>query len=143
VKDTTRHSKFYRVHEPVAISVGDSQRPRSYQYITLTESEWTAYTIDSNAPQVYEVTLRARATRAPAEAELMVGKRTKAIKVSESNWTEIKLGPIEFDRGPNQLKWIAKQGTVDLDWLEVNEVSKPQSATRSGYGSLAEIGSSD
>jgi hypothetical protein len=119
VKNAARHSKFYRRDEPVTINVGESQRPRSYQYITLEETEWTAYSIDSNAGQNCEITVRARAA-APAAAELTVGEKSIPVKVSESAWTEIKLGVAQFNQGSNRLKWTAKQGTVDFDWIDVH-----------------------
>ena len=131
VKNSSQRSKYYRVNEPVPVSIGDSQRPRSSQYITLKESEWTAYTIDSAATQKCEITLRARAAGGPAEAELMIGERPLTVKISSNEWAEIKLGTAQFNRGANRLKWLVKQGTADLDWIEVNESKETeQSAVR-------------
>jgi endoglucanase len=131
VKDGTRRSKYYRTGEPVPISVGESRRPRSSQFITLSGTEWTAYTIDSNSQQDCEITVRARATGAPAVAELSIGEKTVAVTVNDSAWKEIKLGAIQFSRGANRLKWVVKQGTADLDWIDVRSGNKPeQSATQ-------------
>lgn len=118
VKNTARRSKFYRPNEPVVINVGESQRPRSYQYITLEGAEWTAYSIDSSAGRNCEITVRVRAA-APAEAELTIGEKSIPVKVSESAWTEMKLGAAQFNQGPTRLKWMVRQGTVDLDWIDV------------------------
>jgi hypothetical protein len=119
VRNPNRRSKFYRRDEPVVINVGESQRPRSYQYITLEPTEWTAYSIDSNAAQNCEITFRVRAASSPAEAELVVGEKTIPVKVAGNTWSEIKLGSVPFNQGPNRLKWSVKQGTVDLDWIDV------------------------
>jgi hypothetical protein len=119
VRNPNRRSKFYRHDEPVVINVGESQRPRSYQYITLEPTEWTAYSIDSNAAQNCEITFRVRAASSPAEAELVVGEKMIPVKVTGSTWSEIKLGSVPFNQGPNRLKWSVKQGTVDLDWIDV------------------------
>jgi endoglucanase len=120
VKNAGRRSRFYRLDQPVAINADEPKRPRSGQYITLTETEWTSYAIDSSTRQDCKIILRARAAGSPAQAELLIGEKTFPVKVTGTNWTEIKLGPTQFDRGPNHLKWIMKQGTADLDWLEVN-----------------------
>jgi len=126
VKGPAQRSKYYRVSEPVPISVGETQRPRSSQYITLKETEWTMYTIDSGAVQNCEIKLRARAAGSSAEAELVVGDKTSAVEITQNAWTEIKLAPLQFVPGPNQLKWIVKRGTADLDWLDVNVTATSQ-----------------
>lgn len=119
VKNSAHHSKYYRPNEPVTINVGESQRPRSYQYITLEQSEWTAYSIDGDARQNCEIAVRVRAVGAPAEAELVLRDKPVPVKVSDTAWSEIKLGVMQFDQGPNRLKWGVKQGTIDLDWIDV------------------------
>jgi hypothetical protein len=119
VKNSARRSKYYRHDEPVTINAGESQRPRSNQYVTLEESEWTAYTIDSSARQNCEITVRARAVGSPAEAEVVIGGKSVPVKIGETTWSEIKLGSVQFNQGPNPLQWVVKQGTVDLDWIDV------------------------
>ncbi len=119
VKDAGAHSEFYRVDEPVRVNARESGRRRSDQFITLKASEWTAYTIDSGASTNCAITLRVRAENAPAEAQLVVGDRILDVKITQGTWTDIKLGLVSLDRGANRLKWIVKQGTVDLDWLDV------------------------
>jgi aryl-phospho-beta-D-glucosidase BglC (GH1 family) len=121
VKNLNQHSKFYRVNESVPVSINESQRPRSSQYITLKETEWTAYTIDSASTRDCEITIRARAAGAPAQAELMIGERALTVKIDASDWAEIKLGSARFNHGPNQLKWMVKQGAADLDWIDIKE----------------------
>jgi aryl-phospho-beta-D-glucosidase BglC (GH1 family) len=126
VKNSNQRSKYYRVNESVPVSIGESQRPRSSQYITLKESEWTAYTIDSAATLKCEITLKARAVGESAEVELMIGEHPLTVKISSNEWAEIKLGTAQFDRGANRLKWLVKQGTAELDWIEVNESKETQ-----------------
>ena len=136
VKNLNQRSKFYRVNEPVPVSINESQRPRSSQYITLKETEWTAYTIDSASTRDCEITLRARAGGAPAQAELMIGERALTVKIDASDWAEIKLGSARFNRGPNQLKWIVNQGAADLDWIEIKESAKSEESAVPGIPKL-------
>jgi len=126
VKNKTGRSKFYRLDEPVPVSVREAQRPRSDQYITLTESEWTAYKINSDTARRCEVTLRARAENVPAEAWLSSGDRALEVKITQTNWTDIKPGSIQLNRGVNQLKWMVKRGTVELDWFDIGVAEKTQ-----------------
>jgi aryl-phospho-beta-D-glucosidase BglC (GH1 family) len=131
VRDASRRSKYYRKNEPVPIIANELQRPRSSEYITLTATEWTAYSIDSDVPQTCEITIRARATNSPAEAELRVGEKTFKVKLADNIWKEIKVGPIEFNPGANSLKWVVKEGAADLDWIDVSSQVKGQSTAQS------------
>jgi len=142
VKDATRRSKYYRTGEPVLINVSETRRPRSSQFITLTATEWTAYTIDSNAQQDCEIVVRVRTSSAPAQAELSVGDKTFGVNITDSAWKEIKVGAMQFSRGANRLKWVVKQRTADLDWIEVTESAKrQQSAAPDHSATSAEVGS--
>jgi hypothetical protein len=125
VKDSTRRSKYYRTSEPVSINAGESRRPRSSQFITLGTAEWTSYTIDSIAQQDCEIVIRARPQSAAAQSELSIGDKTFEVSLTENAWKETKIGAAQFSRGTNRLKWAVKQGNVDLDWLQVNELGKP------------------
>jgi hypothetical protein len=129
VKNATQRSKFYRTGEAVPISVGETRRPHSSQFITLSGTEWTAYTIDSTSQQDCEIIVRARATNAPAVAELTIGEKTIQVNVTDNTWKEIKFGPVPFSRGANRLKWLVKQGTADLDWIDVRSAIKPEQST--------------
>ena len=133
VKNAIQRSKFYRTGEPVPINLGESRRPRSSQFITLSATEWTAYTIDSNSQQDCEVTVRARATNASAVAELSVGEKTVGVTVIDNAWKEIKVGDIQFSRGANRLKWTVKQGTTDLDWIDVRSPIKPEQSSTQAH----------
>jgi hypothetical protein len=130
VKNTTQRSKYYRTGEPVPIYVGESRRPRSSQFITLSATEWTAYTIDSISQQDCEIIIRARATNAPAQVDLSVGEKTVGVTVSDSAWKELKVGAVQFSRGANRLKWLVKEGTADLDWIDVRSGINPSNRQR-------------
>lgn len=129
VKNTTRRSKYYRKSEPVMINDGESLRPRSSQYVTLSSGEWTAYTIDSSVRQEHGVIVRARSANSAAQAELQIGEKTFGVNVTDNAWKDIKLGTIPLNRGRNSLKWVVKQGTVDLDWIDVTSESKAEEST--------------
>ena len=138
VKDSKRASEFYRTSEPVTIKTGPLQRPRSSnQFITLTESEWTAYKINNETPAPCDITLRVRAESTSAEAQLSINGRIRPLKIAGKSWTEMKLGSAQLDHGINKLKWTIKRGTVELDWIDVSPSepralsteSKPSSVT--------------
>ena len=133
VKNTTQRSKYYRTGDPVPINVGESRRPRSSQFITLSATEWTAYTINSTSQQDCEVIVKARATNASAQVELIVGEKTVPLTLSDNTWKEIKVGAIQFARGANRLKWFVKQGIADLDWIDVRSGFKPEQSTTQAH----------
>jgi len=121
VEDATNHSKFYRQDEPVKITASSRGRRQSEEFITLKTAEWTAYTIVSGTAAKYAITVRVRAQDGPAEAQLEVNDHILSAPITQNDWTEIKLGPAALNRGPNHLKWVVKQGAVDLDWINVME----------------------
>ena len=126
VKNPKARSSNYRVDEPVPVQAEESRRPRSAQYVSLMATEWTAYTIASDSTQQRTVSLRARAPGGPAEATLQVGERSLEVKLQQKDWSEISLGLVPFSRGPNRIRWSIKQGTADLDWIDVGETDKRQ-----------------
>jgi len=113
----TNRSEFYRLAEPVAVTVSEAHPKQPF--ITLKATEWTVYTIDSSAAKKYSITLRVRAKDVSAEAHLVVGEQVFKVKAPPADWTEIRLNAVALNQGANQLKWIISQGTVDLDWLDV------------------------
>jgi hypothetical protein len=120
VADSSRRSANYRTNEPVPVVAGEPGRRWSVQYISLSAEEWTAYSIDSLASQGCAVTIRVRAEKAPAEAQVVVGEQVLDIKIPSEDWSELKLGPVTLERGINRIRWVVRRGTVDLDWLDVN-----------------------
>jgi len=124
VKNPNQHSKYYRVNEPVPVGINESRRPRSSQYITLHETEWTSYSIDSLSSQKCEITLYARSLGAPAEAELLINEQPLTVKFDGNQWEEVNPGTALLNRGTNRMKWLVRKGTIDLDWIEVTAKEK-------------------
>lgn len=119
VNQPAQRSQYYRLEEAVPIKVRTVQRPRTDQFIVLTGNEWTAYQIDSEAARPAIITLQVRAATVPATAELRINERAVSVPVSNQSWAEIKLDAMQLQRGRNQLKWTVQQGTIELDWLDV------------------------
>jgi hypothetical protein len=135
VKDASRHSSFYRLDEPVQISVEDETRRNSARYISLSQGEWTAYDINNEAPRRCEIAVRARVRSGPASAQLQVGEQLLNIELTDKTWKELRPGTILMPAGPNRLKWMIKQGEVDLDWLEVTATEEQQTSAPVGDAS--------
>jgi endoglucanase len=135
VKDTNRLSKHYRLSEPVVINARETNRRQSDQYITLNATEWTAYTIWSEAPKDYQITVKVKTANAPAGAELTLGSQVREALISGNSWSETKLGTIALEQGTNRLIWRVKSGAVDLDWLDLSPGEKrQQSASNDSTG---------
>ena len=128
VTNSLARSRFYRLDDAVSIMPQESQRPRSSQYIILSATEWTAYTISSEAPKLWDLTARVRAEESPAEVRLLVNGQPLDLKITEKGWVERKLGAVQFKRGANELKWMITRGTADLDWLGVELAEKQEEA---------------
>ena len=120
VKDTAQRSKYYRPAEPVPVEQVEAEgnRWRSQQAIRLQAEEWTSYALISETPKTFSVTLRAKAQTLPAALQVLAGGQTQDLTISAAGWVELKLDPVRFSAGPNQLKIAVKQGTISLDWLQ-------------------------
>ena len=125
VRDTTRRAKVYRTSEPVMITSFGSNRWQSGQYITLGATEWTAYTIRSEAAKDYRLSVRARAVQAPAEALVTIGEQVRPVTISSNGWSEINLGSVRLAQGPNRVVWQVQTGAADLDWLDLGPAQAP------------------
>jgi len=119
VRDLRFRSTYYRRSEPVPISAQSGNRRQSSQYITLKETEWTAYNIQSDAAKDYDVFLRARGGATPAEIQLFVGGRARKVVLTQKDWNEAKIGTLPLVPGKNRLKLQVNSGTADIDWLEL------------------------
>ncbi len=128
VKNPDRHSRFYRLAEPVMVTSTDANRRQSDQYISLDSSEWTKYTVSSEGAKEYRVVIKAKAS-APTTAEISIGGESHSITLSNSNWDEITLGTASLSEGANQLKWAVKNGSADLDWIELRPIESGQRAS--------------
>ena len=126
VKDPGRLAKVYRPSEPVMITAFGTNRWQSGQYITLGAAEWTAYTLRSGAPRNYQLTVRAKAVDAPAEARVIIGHQVRTVTIPSNTWSEIKLGAIALARGQNRVVWRVQSGAADLDWLDLSTQTPPE-----------------
>jgi hypothetical protein len=119
VKDAAKNSQYYRVSEPVPVEqVSGAGRRSSGQAIRLTEGEWTAYTIHSQASKDYSAVMKARADSGPAVVELSVGGHVQEVTIPQGDWAEIALKAVPLAQGANQLKLRVKNGTAYLDWVD-------------------------
>ena len=137
VKDASRLSKAYRLSEPVPVSSLGTNRWQPGQYITLSATEWTAYTIWSDAPKNYRLTLRAKAADAPADAQIALVGQVCNVAISEKGWNELNLGTIALAQGPNRLVWRVNSGVADLDWIELSLPEKIQQSAHNPSAILA------
>jgi hypothetical protein len=128
VKNLDQHSKFYRPSEPVSVSVTAPNRWQSSQYITLDSSEWTSYTISSDAAREYQVVVRAKSAKGPTTVELTVGDKVRTVTLSDTGWKEIALGNVPLVAGENRLKWAVKSGAADLAWIDLSPADNGQRA---------------
>jgi len=128
VSPAGRNSNHYRSSEPVAITSGEAVRRQSDQYVTLSAKEWTAYSITSESPKSYTLTVKVKAGDAPAEAQLLVGDQVRKVAIAGDGWIEIKLDAVALAQGVNRLKWLVTRGVVDLDWFELRPVEKGEQA---------------
>ena len=124
VMDTNHLSKYYRRSEPVSVTLLETNRRQSSQYITMSAPEWAAYTIWSDAPKEYSLTMKAKSADTPTDIQIVVGDRVRQVTISGTNWSEIKLGTIALAQGTNHLKWCVKSGVADLDWIELGPAEK-------------------
>lgn len=131
VKDLAQHSKFYRLSEPVTVHVTGTSRWQSSQYITLDSTEWTSYTISSDAAKEYQVVVRAKAAGGPTTVELTIGDEVHALTLSNAGWNEIKVGTVGLASGENRLKWAVKTGAADLAWIDFTPADNGQRAANS------------
>jgi hypothetical protein len=129
VKNPGQHSEFYRKSEPVSIRATGTDRWQSGQYISLDSTEWTSYTVSSDAPQAYEVVVKAKAGSGPATLEIAVGSETRTVTLSDKGWSEIPAGMVNVVQGGNQLKCTVKSGVADVDWIQLNPAEKGQRAS--------------
>jgi|SRR5579862_5318910 len=135
VKNPNQHSKFYRLSEPVSISASGERRT-SDQYITLDGTEWTSYTISSDAVKNYRVVIKAKAASDPTTAELTIGDHVRAVTLSDSDWNEINIGTVELAQGANRLKWTVKKGVAELEWIEL---TPDETGQRAANGVSSEV----
>lgn len=128
VKNPEQHSKFYRLSDPVSVSMIGASRWQSSQYITLDSTEWTSYTISSDVTKDYQVVVRAKAASGPTTVELTIGDKVQTVTLSGTDWNEIRVGTAALAPGENRLKWAVKSGVADLEWIELDPADNGQRA---------------
>jgi endoglucanase len=136
VKNPGEHSKYYRLSDPVSVTAAGAGRSQSWQYISLNSSEWTSYTVSSDAPRDYQIVVKAKAAHDPATVEIQIGDEFRTVTLSNSNWSEITIGTAALSSGANHLKWIVKSGSADLDWIQLNP---PEAGQRAASGIPTEL----
>jgi endoglucanase len=136
VKNPEQHSKFYRLSDPVSVISTGIGRGQSWQYISLDSTEWTSYTISSDASKDYRIVVKARTTNGPAAVEIAVGDVVRTVTLSDKGWSEIPAGTVMLSQGANRLKCTVKSGTADLDWIEL---SPPETGQRAASGVSADL----
>ncbi len=129
VKNPDRHSRFYRLAEPVIVTSAGANRRQSDQYISLDSTEWTKYTVSSDVARDYHVVIRAKSGNTATTAEITIGGEAHSVTLSNQNWDEITLGTASLAEGSNQLKWTVKNGSADLDWIELRPIESGQRAS--------------
>ena len=130
VKDTTTMSPTYRKREPVQIELitmpnenDENQQGRNRnrrgslgQALKLSEGEWTVYNIESVNPETYDVTIRVSGS---GTLSLTINGVKSSTPVTADEWSEVKLAPTAFIAGENTLKAEAANGTVKIDWINI------------------------
>jgi len=116
---TDEKAKFYRKSEPVPIEsiLGQRRRRGSGQAIQLSAGEWTAYEINSFESKTYTAMIKVKVDKTPATINVMVNGNSQKADLTDSGWLEVKLNPISFDKGVNQLKLSVEAGSVSIDWI--------------------------
>jgi hypothetical protein len=128
VKDPDQHSRFYRPSDPVSILTTAAGRRESGQYISLGSTEWTSYTVSSDAPEDYQLVVKAKAESGSATIEIAIGDQERNVTLAGKEWTEIPVGPVALLQGQNHLKCVVKSGSADVDWIELNPADNGQRA---------------
>ena len=136
VTDTQTMSSTYRKREPVqieliyrAIEEDQSQSPTQGQEgrrnrpltegqaLILSEGEWVVYNIESDKSVAYNVVMRVSGT---GTLNLSVNGDKVSTDVSEAGWTEVKITPMNFKTGENEIKAETISGEIKIDWFDIS-----------------------
>lgn len=135
VKSPDEHSKYYRQSDPVSV-IAAGGRSQGWQYISLNSSEWTSYTVSSDAHRDYQIVVKAKAAGAPSTVEIQIGDEVKTVTLSGEKWNEINVGTVALAPGANRVKCVVKSGTADLDWIQLTPPEIRQRASSETSTSL-------
>jgi len=114
----TNNAQFYRESEPLPIVPVPGNGRRGGYGIQLSADEWTAYNFQSVAAQRCNVTLRVKAMAVPGVLQVAIGEQSQSVSVTNTDWAEIALNAVSLPQGAGNLKYVVKQGTVEVDWAE-------------------------
>lgn len=121
VTDTSTKSAYYRKQEPVKIGLDskDEKQFWSDQSVELKQKEWVNYEFNCLASSKRKLSIRVSQVQGPLVLQLRINKRTKEIKVTGSDFTEIDLGVFQIKKGENAARVFVKTGVLKLDWIKV------------------------
>ena len=123
VKNTAENSEYYRPSEPVQVQRIESgeRRRSSQQYIVLQKDEWTAYHINSLAPNPFNLIVRAKAESPTSSFEISLADDSRQIDCTDPEWSELPLESFKFKSGVNTVKVKVTDGVLNVDWLDFKE----------------------
>lgn len=123
VKDTVSRSANYRTKEPVSIQLLDNDKKPKVkgQFIVLNAGEWTAYKLKATDQMKCKVFLQIKAVQQPSKVILWINGKSVELNVSDTGWSEMKLADQTFRKGDNDLKVEVKSGSVNIDWINIQE----------------------
>ena len=120
VQDTSFRSKYFRVNEPVEIELieYDTSRWSSRQNIKLNEGKWTLYNITSPESGLFNCMIRIKSEHKNSKLIISLNNHSKEIEISETNWNNIRVNKLNFQKGVNQFKVLAKSATVKIEYFD-------------------------
>ena len=121
VLDTVSKSKFYRTSEPVKIDWDskDKEQLWSEQSIKLQPSEWVVYNFDNLDISKHSLSLRASSSGF-AKLNIVINNKKVNAAIDNKEFSEIKVGDYQLQKGMNTVKILVQSGTVQLDWIKFN-----------------------
>lgn len=119
VRDRSTKSAHYRPDQSVKVTAAKPEQRSSDVYVTLSETEWTSYSIHNRNKGTFDLIVRARAPFGAGVATLVRDGRSYPLRFESKDWTELNLGKAPFDSGLQSLKLEVKRGLLDFDWIDV------------------------
>ena len=121
VNDTSTMSANYRTEEPVKVEIinKNERSLSSDQAIDLIEGEWTTYRFSSLEKKQYHIKVKVKAIDQAAEVILWVNGKSNSLHVRSTDWNELEVNPKVFGAGENKLKVEVKNGSIQLDWIDI------------------------
>ena len=119
---SSQNADVFRVHEPVPIVALDSLRTRDADYaVSLKETEWLVFEINSTIDQILKLNLKAKAMSADVDLHFQLDDRF--IELSKNYNTESftynNSNPFLVTKGQHSLKLFIDRGQVLVDWFNI------------------------